>query len=137
MSANECDIPAVISFTVNQEGRMKAGQSLREAIGEVDERTGNAPGYYMINCAHPDDFLPGLDDGEWVRRIRGIRFNASNLDHGVHCQLGHHEEGDPVVLAEQHGSISRRFPQINVWDGCCGTDHVHVENICKRVLQES
>lgn len=135
LAAKEWDIPSVISFTVNQEGRMKTGQSLRQAIEEVDERTDNAPAYYMINCAHPDDFLPGLDDDEWVKRIRGIRSNASNLDHGVLCQLGHLEEGDPVALAEQHGSISRRFPHINVWGGCCGTDHVHIEHICKRVLE--
>jgi S-methylmethionine-dependent homocysteine/selenocysteine methylase len=63
-AAKECDIPSVISFTVNKESRMKTGQSLREAIGEVDERTGNAPGYYMINCAYPDGFLSEHDDGE-------------------------------------------------------------------------
>jgi len=137
LASKESDIPSVISFTVNQEGRMKTGQSLREAIEEVDERTGNAPAYYMINCAHPDDFLPGLEDEEWVQRIRGIRSNASNLDHGVLCQLGHLEEGDPVELADKHGLISRRFPHINTWGGCCGTDHVHVEHICERVLEES
>ena len=53
-----------ISFTVNRGGMMKTGQLLREATLEVDERTSNGPAYYMINCAHPDNFGPGLEDAE-------------------------------------------------------------------------
>ena len=50
------------------------------------------------------------------------------------CELGRLEEGDPVELGQQIGELSRRFGHINVFGGCCGTDHVHVEEICKRVL---
>jgi len=133
-AAREQGIPCVISFTVGKQGRMKTGQTLREAIEEVDAQTGNAPEYYMINCAHPDDFELGLEDEDWIKRVRGIRANASNLDHGILCQLGHLEEGDPVELAAQHGAISHRFPHMNVWGGCCGTDHVHIDRICRAVM---
>lgn len=128
-------IPCAISLTVQKEGRLKTGQSLRDAVLEIDERTDHGPAYYMINCAHPDDFGPGLEEADWVKRVRGIRSNASNLDHGVLCQLGHLEEGDPIVLGKQHGEISRKFPHMNVWGGCCGTDSLHLDHICRNVLQ--
>jgi homocysteine S-methyltransferase len=64
-------------------------------LNSAAEATGGAPAYYMINCSHPADFGPALNQGEWVRRIRGIRANASSLEHGQLCQLGHLEEGEP------------------------------------------
>jgi S-methylmethionine-dependent homocysteine/selenocysteine methylase len=133
-AAKAAGIPSVISFTVQQKGRLKTGQHLRDAIVQVDAETDSAPAYYMINCAHPNEFEPALDNGEWTDRIRGIRPNASSLEHGVLCQLGHLEEGDPAELGRQHGEIARRFPHINVWGGCCGTDHVHVDQICRNVM---
>ena len=32
-------------------------------------------------------------------------------------------------LGGQYAELRRRFPQINVLGGCCGTDHRHVESI--------
>ena len=45
-------LPAVVSFTVETDGRLPTGQNLAEAVAEVDAATGSAPAYYMINCAH-------------------------------------------------------------------------------------
>jgi S-methylmethionine-dependent homocysteine/selenocysteine methylase len=85
----------------------------------------------MVNCSHPTDFGPALDQGDWVRRIRGLRANASSLAHGMLCQLGHLEEGDADELAAQHRELARLYPHINVLGGCCGTDFVHVRRICE------
>src|SRR3546814_9431394 len=75
-------MPVVISFTVETDGRLPSGQSLEEAIQAVDAASGNGPAYYMINCAHPDHFGDALKAGEsWVKRIRGLRANASRLSH--------------------------------------------------------
>ena len=49
-------LPVVISFTVETDGRLPSGQTLAEAISQVDGETGGAPAYYMINCAHPTHF---------------------------------------------------------------------------------
>jgi S-methylmethionine-dependent homocysteine/selenocysteine methylase len=107
---------------------------LKQAIETVDAATANAPAYYMINCSHPVDFGPALAVETWANRIRGLRANASSLDHGTLCQLGHLEEGDPDELASQYVDIRTAHPKMNVFGGCCGTDYVHVEKIGRALL---
>lgn len=133
-ASEKIGIPAVVSFCLDENGCLGKGESLREGIEAVDDATDNAPAYYMINCTHPIDFEPALSDDDWTSRLGGIRPNASSLRKGMLCQLGHLEEGDPVELGEQMASVARRFPHINVWGGCCGTDAVHIDQICQNVL---
>ncbi len=56
-------IPAAISFTVETNGRLAKGETLREAIETVDRETDNAPEYFLINCAHPTHFEDALEGG--------------------------------------------------------------------------
>ncbi|MCP4319016.1 MAG: homocysteine S-methyltransferase family protein [Hyphomicrobiales bacterium] len=129
------DMPVVVSFALNKDGRLKTGTPLGDAIKSVDRATGNGPRYYMVNCTHPVDFAPAFEDpGAWITRVCGLRANASSLDHGTLCQLGHLEEGDPEELGRQMADMARRYPHINVWGGCCGTDHVHIGKIASAVV---
>src|SRR5262245_37348472 len=81
-AAKVAGIPVVISLTVETDGRLPTGQTLKEAIAAIDAETGNAPAYYMINCAHPTHFEAVLDANEqWVKRLRGLRANASTRSH--------------------------------------------------------
>ena len=139
-AAQALNIPIVVSFALNKDGHLKTGTPLGEAIDTVDRATHQGPRYYMVNCTHPVDFAPAfetpaLESGPpWVQRVCGLRANASSLDHGTLCQLGHLEEGNPVELGQQMAAMARRFPHINVWGGCCGTDHVHIDEIAKAVV---
>ena len=133
-AAVEAGLPSVISFTIEKDRKLRSGETLRQAIEKVDEATSGAPAYYMINCSHPVDFGPALTRDPWANRIRGLRANASSLDHGTLCQLGHLEEGDPDELANQYVEIRVNHPKINVFGGCCGTDYVHVEKIGQALL---
>jgi homocysteine S-methyltransferase len=127
-------LPCVISFTLEKDRKLRSGETLQQAIATVDEATGTAPAYYMINCSHPLDFGPALTQAPWANRVRGLRANASTLDHGTLCQLGHLEEGDPDELAGQYLALKTAFPKLNVFGGCCGTDYVHVEKIGQALL---
>jgi S-methylmethionine-dependent homocysteine/selenocysteine methylase len=131
----KAEIPSVISFTIEKDRKLRSGETLRQAIETVDAATSNAPAYYMINCSHPVDFGPALSAEPWASRIRGLRANASSLDHGTLCQLGHLEEGNPDELASQYVDIRASYPNMNVFGGCCGTDHVHVEKIGRALLK--
>jgi S-methylmethionine-dependent homocysteine/selenocysteine methylase len=62
-AAGVLGLPSVISFTVETDGKLPDGQSLAEAIAEVDGATGQGPAYFMVNCAHPDHFAGVLGDG--------------------------------------------------------------------------
>jgi S-methylmethionine-dependent homocysteine/selenocysteine methylase len=127
-AARAADIPTVISFTVETDGRLPTGEHLKDAIAAVDQATGNGPAYFMINCAHPTHFETILE-GDWVQRLRGIRANASRCSHAELNEAQYLDDGDPVELGQQYRDLRRRFTHINVLGGCCGTDHRHIEQI--------
>jgi homocysteine S-methyltransferase len=130
-AAVKAEMPVVISFTVETDGRLPSGQTLREAIETVDAATGAAPAYYMINCAHPTHFEQALTANEaWIKRVRGVRANASRRSHAELDAAPDLDDGNPVELGRQYGALRRSFPQFAVLGGCCGTDHRHVEQIC-------
>ena len=130
-AARKNNLPVAISFTVETDGRLPTGQALKEAIAEVDAATGNAPAYYMINCAHPTHFTGVLAGGAWVERVCGLRANASKRSHRELNEAPDLDDGDPVELSSQYRDLRQRFGHINVLGGCCGTDHRHIEQIVK------
>ena len=130
-AAVKAGMPIVVSFTVETDGRLPTGQSLKDAIEAVDAAARAAPAYYMINCAHPTHFEQALTAGEaWIGRVRGIRANASKRSHSELDAAPDLDDGDPVELGQQYRDLRRRFPQFAVLGGCCGTDHRHVQQIC-------
>lgn len=130
-AAQATGMPVVIAFTVETDGRLPSGQSLKDAIQAVDAATGKGPVYYMINCAHPDHFEGVLKAGEgWVKRIRGLRANASRLSHAELDEATELDAGNPAELSQQYRALRNLLPQIVVMGGCCGTDHRHIEAIC-------
>jgi S-methylmethionine-dependent homocysteine/selenocysteine methylase len=135
-AAKSVGMPVAISFTVETDGKLPTGQTLKAAIEKVDEATDNAPVYYMINCAHPTHFESALAAGEpWVKRIRGLRANASTKSHAELNESETLDVGNPEELGRQHRQLLSRLQNLNVLGGCCGTDHRHVEEICKSVLR--
>ncbi len=129
-AAQEIDVPIVISFTLETDARLPSGQSLSDAIEEVDAATSNGPIYYMINCAHPDHFSEALDtQAAWSLRIGGVRSNASRLSHAELDEAVTLDDGDPVELGDLSAELVNRLPNIRVMGGCCGTDHRHIECI--------
>jgi S-methylmethionine-dependent homocysteine/selenocysteine methylase len=133
-AAKSLQMPVVISFTVETDGKLPTGQTLREAIEQVDRETGNYPAYFMINCAHPTHFADILDDGDWTKRIRGLRANSSAKSHEELDNSTELDEGNPIELGKQHRQLLEKLPNVNIFGGCCGTDHRHVEEICKAVI---
>lgn len=130
-------IPSAISFTVETDGRLPSGETLRSAIERVDQATGAAPAYYMINCAHPLHFAGVLSGGEpWVERIRGLRANASTMSHEELDNATQLDPGDPEDLARRYRELRGRFGHLTVLGGCCGTDHRHVAAICDACLPD-
>jgi S-methylmethionine-dependent homocysteine/selenocysteine methylase len=110
-AARAAGMPVAISFTVETDGRLPTGQRLAEAIAEVDEATGGAPAYYMINCAHPTHFEPTLaGGGAWLGRIRGIRANASRLSHAELDEAPELDDGNPAELGGQYRSAAAAAP---------------------------
>ena len=131
-AANAAEMPVVISF-IAKTGALSGGETLEEAITRVDAATGSAPAYYAINCCHPTEFSSGLNTRDWIKRVGGLMPNAVAMDTLSLCSLGHIEDGDPEELGGQMADLARRFPHINVWGGCCGTDGRHIGQISRQV----
>lgn len=130
LAARDAGIPVVISFTTETDGRLPSGDTLKSAIEFVDTQTENGPAYYMVNCAHPDHFSPALrEQGGWIRRLRGIRANASRCSHAELDNSTELDPGNPYELGQLYSDLLRSYPLINVLGGCCGTDHRHVQAI--------
>jgi S-methylmethionine-dependent homocysteine/selenocysteine methylase len=130
MAAREEGMPAVISFTVETDGRLPSGETIRDAVEQIDELTDSAPAYYMINCAHPTHFADALGDGPWTDRVRAVRANASAKSHAELDESSELDEGDPVDLGRQYVALAKQLRRLTVVGGCCGTDHRHVAEIC-------
>ena len=127
-AARSANVPAAISFTVETDGRLPSGQSLREAIEEVDAGSDSSPAYFMVNCAHPSHFYDVLEPGsQWTDRIRGLRANASRLSHAELDEAEELDTGDPEELAHEYVALRERLPRLTILGGCCGTDHRHVD----------
>lgn len=135
-AAKQSHMPVVISFTVETDGTLPTGQSLADAIRQVDDATLGYPAYFMINCAHPSHFDHVLrGDEPWAERIRGLRANASTMSHAELNEASELDAGNPIELGRAYAALRmHKLKRLNVMGGCCGTDHRHVEQIASACL---
>lgn len=133
-AATTAGLPVAIGFTVETDGRLPSGQALGQAINEVDRETSQGPAYYMINCAHPSHFkIPFFSKAAWLERVRAIRANASDKSHAELDEATELDSGDPLDLGRQYAELKCSLPHLNIFGGCCGTDHQHVGEIFKAI----
>jgi len=127
-AAAEVGIASVVGFTVETDGRLPSGMALGEAIEAVDDATGSAAAWFMINCAHPDHVLAGIPtgDNDWRLRIGALRANASRLSHAELDEAVDLDDGDPADFAASALRLGERLGELYVVGGCCGTDIRHV-----------
>lgn len=143
-AAAEVDVPVVVGFTVETDGRLPSGTTLAEAITEVDAVTDGAPAWYMVNCAHPSHFFGALQAGAngatngtgsgWLGRVKAIRANASTMSHAELDEAPELDRGDPLALADDYVALQALLPDLRVFGGCCGTDHDHIGRLCDALI---
>jgi S-methylmethionine-dependent homocysteine/selenocysteine methylase len=125
-AARAVGLPVALSFTVETDGRLPSGQSLGDAIDQVDAATDSAAAYFMVNCAHPSHVSGALDsDAGWLTRIKGFRANASRRSHAELDAATELDRGDVDDLAARSAALAAPL-DLRVVGGCCGTDHHHV-----------
>jgi S-methylmethionine-dependent homocysteine/selenocysteine methylase len=131
-AARDAGVPVSVSFTIETDGRLPSGETLREAIETVDAATDAAATYFMINCSHPTHLPEDLFiDDTWTQRVIGFRANASALSHAELDEAEDLDDGDPLELARQFAELRGRMPQLTVVGGCCGTDARHIRAIAE------
>jgi homocysteine S-methyltransferase len=131
-AAKDAGMPVAISFTLETDGFLPSGDALEKAVLRTDEETGGYASYFMINCAHPTHFRHVLErGGSWLRRVRGVRANASKRSHAELNDSPDLDEGDPIALGAEYRDLRTLLPALSVAGGCCGTDHRHVDALCR------
>ena len=134
-AAMRSNVPVVISFTTETDGRLPDGATLAEAITVVDRATDSGPAYYGINCSHPTHFGPAFPaDDDGGRRIRSIRANASRKSHAEIDESETLDTGDAAELAGLYRELRAGHSQLTILGGCCGTDATHVDAIARACL---
>lgn len=119
-AARGAGVAVGVSFTVEVDGRLADGTTLRDAVEQGDAD------WYGVNCAHPSHLLHGLDGGSWQRRLVALRPNASVLSHEELDAADTLDEGDLEVLLPAAVRVAGSLPGLAVLGGCCGTDVRHV-----------
>jgi S-methylmethionine-dependent homocysteine/selenocysteine methylase len=133
LAAVEVGVPIVVFFTVETDGRLPTGDSLRDAVEAVDAATDGAAAYFGVNCAHPEH-LPEDLDRPWASRVAAFRANASRRTHAELDEAEDLDDGDPDELAAGFADLRARVPALTVFGGCCGTDDRHLRAISRALV---
>ena len=103
-------IPAAISFTVETDGRLPSGQTLAEAIEQVDERDRRRCRLLHDQLRAPDHFVGAQAGGV---DATGSAACAPTRRRKSHAELDEAEEldnGDPDDLGARYAALRERLP---------------------------
>lgn len=132
LAAKRVGIPALVSFTVETDGRLADGALLRDAVTALAEQ--GDPAAILVNCAHPDHIAEAFDGGAWESRLAGVVANASRKSHAELDESTELDDGDPHELGEQLAAFRRSHPALRILGGCCGTDLRHLRAAAERAM---
>ncbi len=123
-AARSVGLPVLIGFTVETDGRLPDGTTLREAVARLEAE--EVADGFIVNCAHPTHIAPGLQDGDWLNRIVQVNPNASTLSHAELDDAEELDRGDLALLTSTYDGLRAKLPNLAIVGGCCGTDASHV-----------
>ncbi|HEY7001956.1 MAG TPA: homocysteine S-methyltransferase family protein [Candidatus Udaeobacter sp.] len=129
MAATGC--PYTLAPMLHPDGTMLDGTPLAAAIARIDAEISPTPRYYMIGCLYPthaQTALQALGAAEpgLVRRVRGLKANASPLPPEELDKLNHLAAIDVQIWARDELTCAREF-NLAILGGCCGTDQRYIE----------
>ncbi len=139
-AARECDLPIIVSPTVETDGALPDGMPLGVFVQMVDDETDGYALFHIVNCAYPTHVEPALiaarNAGEsWRRRVRGLRANASTKSHQELDNSTELDRGDIEDLARRMAALHSQHDFV-LLGGCCGTDAEHIRAIAEHVAGE-
>ena len=138
-AADSTGLPYIISFTIQQDGKLIDGTTIADAICYIDERTENKPVCYMANCVHPQNVASAMvrpfNDNRIVKeRFRGIQANTSPLSYAELDNAVDLKSSEPEKFADEMMKLSQ-IGDFKIWGGCCGTDNRHMECLARKLCE--
>jgi len=135
-AAKKYKVPVVISFVLNREGNLLSGESVHDAIREVDAATGRYPQGYSFNCCPIEALEPALKQCEaFIDRIIAVYPNASSRNQ---IELETNPKGagirQPIQNAQYLHHLAKKW-KLPIIGGCCGYGHRDVAMVTAAVQQ--
>jgi homocysteine S-methyltransferase len=126
------DTPYIISFVINNKGRILDGNSLESSFRIIDSICSRPPIGYMINCSYPSFLDVHKQPRSVLSRLIGYQANASSYDHsqldGAEALQANSIEDWGKLMIE----LNRKY-DIKILGGCCGTSHRHLQYIVQNM----
>ena len=134
---DDTGLPYIISFTIQQDGKLIDGTTISDAIHYIDANTINKPICYMSNCVHPSIVLRALthsfNQNIIVKeRFQGIQANTSPLSYAELDGSQDLKCSEPTEFAEEMLKLAS-VGDFRIWGGCCGTDNRHMECVAQKL----
>lgn len=135
---SDTDLPYIISFTIQRDGKLIDGHTIDYAIRHIDDHVSNKPVCYMTNCVHPDIVYEALshefNQTQVVQtRFIGIQANTSRLSYKELDGAKDLQTSSPVNLSKAIFKLKSDY-HFKIFGGCCGTDGSHMEEIAKTII---
>ena len=135
---DDTEIPYIISFTIQRDGKLIDGTTIADAIQYIDDHTVNKPVCYMANCVHPSIVYKALshsfNDTKLVKeRFRGIQANTSPLSYSELDGAADLKCSEPEDFSSEMIKLSN-IGSFQIWGGWCGTDHRHMECVAQKLV---
>ena len=117
--ANDAGLPCWISFVPDERGRLFTGESLKQAVAELEALSVDA---ILLNCAPPADITSGL--AELAPHAR--------VPIGAYAHIGRFDPPEWLFTdeypPERYRDIAARWKQMGsrILGGCCGTTPEHI-----------
>lgn len=124
LAAKKAGVRCVISFVIDSDGDLLSGESIFDAVREIDGATQNYPFGYSLNCCPIEGIQKALQKcGPLRQRIIAVYPNASSFPQSELSGKALHEGVlgvvDPEgVAAYLHGLA--RENHLKIIGGCCG-----------------
>lgn len=137
---SETEIPYIISFTIQRDGRLVDGHTIDYAIHYIDDNVINRPVCYMTNCVHPAIVYEALSHNfnrtaTVHDRFIGIQANTSALSYSELDGAKDLKTSSPADLAGHVMKLKSTY-NFRLFGGCCGTDDRHMEEIARKVAYD-
>jgi S-methylmethionine-dependent homocysteine/selenocysteine methylase len=131
-SLSEMNIPYLISFVINRDGRVMDGSLLDKACDAIDSSCKNPPLGFMVNCAHPSFLTPHRQKKALFNRLIGYQANASSLDHSELDNAETLKMDDIFQWGNLMIELNKKFG-VKILGGCCGTGKQHLQYIVDHI----
>ncbi len=125
LAAKEVGVAVVLAFALGEGERLRTGEHVSEAIAQIDHETDQAPAYYEIELARPNQLDAAMRSaGDWARRVRGLRVGRE--------QVGGRRRrpwvgSDLAALAQPCHDLLTAYPQISSLGGSWLADRAPAE----------